>query len=117
MGKFEKEKRGAKKDNQHAAKGRQQEPITDASDAATRALRHLPVAVPPASSTDAYMETAADYQGSIRNDDEVPQPGQSAIKSSLVTSYSILNHGLSYSDWLKSEEGRSQSRRSFNRKR
>ena len=84
MGKFEKEKRGAKKDNQHAAKGRQQEPITDASDAATRALRHLPVAVPPASSTDAYMETAADYQGSIRNDDEVPPPGQSAIESITI---------------------------------
>ena len=65
------------------ARGSQLEPITDASDAATRALRHLPVAVPPASSTDAHMETAADYQGSIRNDDEVPPPGQSAIKSTV----------------------------------
>ena len=69
----------------------EQEPITDASDAATRALRHLPVAVPPASSTDAYMETAADYQGSLRNDDEVPPAGQSAIESITI----LIPHTLS----------------------
>ena len=79
-------KAAAQKGNTNAAKGRQQEPITDASGAATRALRHLlPVAVPPASSTEAsYIETAADYQGGIRNDDEVLPPGQSAIESITI---------------------------------
>ena len=84
MGKFGTKKAAVKKGNTNAAKGSQQEPITDASDAATRALRHLPVALPPASSTEAYMETAADYQGGIRNDDEVLPPGQSAIESITI---------------------------------
>jgi hypothetical protein len=85
MGKFGTKKAAVKKGNTNAAKGSQQEPITDASGAATRALRHLlPVAVPPASSTEAEMETAADYQGGIRNDDEVLPPGQSAIESITI---------------------------------
>ena len=86
-----KKKAAAKKGNTYAAKGSQQEPIMDANDAASRALRHLPVAVPPASSTDAHMETAADYQGSIRNDDEVPPQGQFAIESIII----LIPHTLS----------------------
>ena len=62
MGKFEKEKRGAKKDNQHSAKGRESEPINSASYAAV-ARRGLVAAGPPDSYTDAAEETMEDYEG------------------------------------------------------
>ena len=59
---FEKEKRGAKKDNQHAAKGIQPEPIiTDSYAAVVR--RGLVATGPPASSTHAVEETREDYEG------------------------------------------------------
>ena len=62
MGKFEKEKRGVKKSNTNAAKGRQQEPINSESYAAV-ARRGLVPTEPPASSTHAAQETMEDYEG------------------------------------------------------
>ena len=63
-------KRGAKKDNQHAAKGRESEPINSASYAAV-ARRGLVARGPPASSPHAAEETMEDYEGGRERDDIV----------------------------------------------
>ena len=63
-------KRGAKKDNQHAAKGRESEPINSASYAAV-ARRGLVARGPPASSIHAGEETMEDYEGGRERDDIV----------------------------------------------
>ena len=94
MGKFEKEKRGAKKDNQHAAKGRESEPINSASYAAV-VRRGLVGTGPPASSTHAAEETREDYEGG-RNIHQVPPPGESTHET--LTNFTLIAfHPLSCS--------------------
>ena len=94
---FEKEKRGAKKDNQHAAKGIQPEPINSASYAAV-ARRGLVATEPPDSYTDAGEETMEDYEGGREQNDIVPPSAAGEPTHETLTNFNLIaSHPLSCS--------------------
>ena len=90
MGKFEKEKRGARKGNTNAAKERQQEP-----DSYAAVVRRGVATGPPASSTHEVEETREEYEGG-RNIHQVPPPGESTYET--LTNFTLIAvHPLSCS--------------------